>query len=138
MLYKKNLYYLLCSCINPIFTKNLVPKIEPKMLSANQIARFKSIVSPEQIDETVSFVACWYNVTKFKSFSENCWLSMVKNGWGQSGLCTLKLTISQEWTDGINWFFTCRYKLMKIERRLKIFRVTEPYNILHLKNEQMQ
>ena len=32
---------------------------------------------------------------------------MVKIGYGQSGLWTLKLVVfqvSQEWTDGINWF----------------------------------
>ena len=41
---------------------------------------------------------------------------MVKNGCGQSGLCTLKLTVSQEWTDGINWLFRCNYKFMKIKK----------------------
>ena len=32
---------------------------------------------------------------------------MVKNGCGQSCDGTLKLTVSEEWTDGINGFFTC-------------------------------
>ena len=31
-------------------------------------------------------------------------LNMVKSGCDQSGLGTLKLTVSQEWTDGISWF----------------------------------
>ena len=29
---------------------------------------------------------------------------MVENGCGQSGHGTLKLTVSQEWIDGMNWF----------------------------------
>ena len=46
---------------------------------------------------------------------------MSKNWFDQSSLWTLKLTISQEWTDGINRFFTCWYKFMQIKRWLKIF-----------------
>ena len=34
-------------------------------------------------------------------------VSMVKNGCGQSGHKTLKLTVSQKWTDGIKWVFAC-------------------------------
>ena len=41
--------------------------------------------------------------------------SMVKNGCGQSGDGTLKLTVSEEWTDRINWFFACWYRLRKIK-----------------------
>ena len=40
LFYNKNLYQLLCSCIYPIFGKNLVPEIRIKMLFANQIAVF--------------------------------------------------------------------------------------------------
>ena len=32
--------YLMCSCTNPIFGKNIFPEIQAKMLSANQIAGF--------------------------------------------------------------------------------------------------
>ena len=60
----------------------------------------KWIISPEQIDETGLFLACWY---------------------GQSGLWTLKLTVSQEWTNGINWYFACWYYFMQI--KLKVLRV---------------
>ena len=42
LFYKGNLYYLLCSCKNPIFGKILVPEIWAKMLSANEIAGFFS------------------------------------------------------------------------------------------------
>ena len=95
---------------------------------------FKSSISPEQIGKTASFFACWYKFTKIKiwlkSFSvghgQKCvWpinlvhftqmkgdrkffgVSMFKNGCGQSGDGTVKLTVSEEWTDRINWFFAC-------------------------------
>ena len=38
---------------------------------------------------------------------------MVKNGYGHSGQRTLKLAVSQEWIDGINWLFGCFYKFRK-------------------------
>ena len=34
-------------------------------------------------------------------------VDMVKNGCAQSCYATLKLTVSEEWTDGINCFFAC-------------------------------
>ena len=40
-------------------------------------------------------------------------VSMVENGTGQFGDGALKLTLSEEWTDGRNWFFACWYKLRK-------------------------
>ena len=46
---------------------------------------------------------------------------MVKIGYSQYSLWTLKLTVSQEWMDGINWFFAYWYKFMQIEIQLKIF-----------------
>ena len=39
-MYNENLYYLLCSCTNPIFMKIFIPEIWAKMFSANQIAGF--------------------------------------------------------------------------------------------------
>ena len=38
LIYNENLYYLLCSCTNPIFEKIFVPEIWAKMFSAIQIA----------------------------------------------------------------------------------------------------
>ena len=38
-------------------------------------------------------------------------IGMVKNGCDQSCNVTLKLTVSEEWTDGINWFFADSQKL---------------------------
>ena len=73
------------------------------MLSAKQIAWFlNQLFLEKQIDEAASFFACWYKLIKIKIQSKYFWLGMVKNGYGQSSLWTLKLTVSQEWTDGIN------------------------------------
>ena len=52
------------------------------------------------------------------------WLGIVKNGCGQSGLWTLNLTVSPEWTDEINWFFECWHKLTQTKRWLKNFGVS--------------
>ena len=41
-------------------------------------------------------------------------------GYGQSGLWTLKLTVSQECINGVNWFFACWYNFMQIKSWLKI------------------
>ena len=46
---------------------------------------------------------------------------MIKNGRGQSGHRTLKLTVSQKWTDGVNWFFAFWYKFRKAESWLNDF-----------------
>ena len=62
------------------------------MLSARDRKIFKSTISSEQIDETALFSACWYKFTKNKSWLKIFWLGMVKNGYGQYDLWTLKLT----------------------------------------------
>ena len=41
------------------------------------------------------------------------WVGMVRNGHGLPGHGTLKLTVSQEWIDGMNWFFACWWKFRK-------------------------
>ena len=82
---------------------------------------FKSIISQEQTDETVSFLTCWCEFSKIKSWLKIFWLRIVQNGCCQSGLWTIKFTVSEEWTDGINWFFACWYKFMQIKRCFKIF-----------------
>ena len=84
---------------------------------------FKSVISQEQTDETVSFLTCWCKFSKIKSWLKIFWLRIVKNGCCQSGLWTIKFTVSEEWTDGINWFFACWYKFMQIKRWLEIFGV---------------
>ena len=47
----------------------------------------------------------------------------VKNGCGQSSGETLKLTVSEEWTDGVNWFLTCWCRFAKIKSWSKNFLV---------------
>ena len=48
-------------------------------------------------------------------------MSMDKNGFGQCGDGTLKLTVFGEWTDGVNWFFECWYVITKIKIWSKFF-----------------
>ena len=52
------------------------------------------------------------NLLKLKVGPEIFGVGMVKNGCEQSGQGTLKLTVSQEWIDGMNWFFAycCKFK----------------------------
>ena len=49
------------------------------------------------------------------------WWGIVKNKCSQSGFWTLKLTVSEEWTDGVNWLFVCWYVITKIKSWSKIF-----------------
>ena len=39
---------------------------------------------------------------------------------GQSGVGTLKLTVSGEWIEGINWFCACWYRFTKIKSSSKM------------------
>ena len=48
---------------------------------------------------------------------------MFKNGHGQSGHGTLKLTVSWEWKDQTNWFFACWCKFKKAKSYFNDFRV---------------
>ena len=88
---------MLCSCTNPIFGKVFVPEIWAKMFSANQIAGFfnqpylqnKSMKQPD-------FLYADTNSYKLKVDQNIFGVGMVRNGCGQSGHRTLKLTISQE------------------------------------------
>ena len=43
-----------------------------------------------------------YKFTQIKSWLNIFWVSMVKNGCGQSRDRTLKLTVFEEWSDGVN------------------------------------
>ena len=46
---------------------------------------------------------------------------MAKNGWGQSGDWTLKLTESKEWTDGITHFLYIDTDSQKLKADQKSF-----------------
>ena len=132
--------FVLCSCANPIFSGSW--DVDQNAPSQSDCRIFKSIISPEQIDETASLFECWYKFTKIKSWSS----FFIRHG--QSCLWTLNLTVSQEWTDEINWFFANYYKFTQLKRWLKIFwvcmvkngwgqsgLVTDLLNGLYLKNE---
>ena len=54
---------------------------------------------------------------QIKSYLKIFETGMVKNGCGQSGHGTPKLTVSQKWTDGIDWFFAHWYKFRKAKGR---------------------
>ena len=57
--HNKNLYYLLSSCTNPVFGKNLASEgIGQNALSQSDCWIFKTNISPEQSDERVSIFAC--------------------------------------------------------------------------------
>ena len=49
---------------------------------------------------------------------------MVQNGCDQSGHGTLKLTVSQESTDGMNYFFACQCKFSEVKSYLNDFWVS--------------
>ena len=50
---------------------------------------------------------------KIKSWLKNIGVSVVKNGCDHSRLRTLKLAVSQDGFNGINWFLVCLHKLRK-------------------------
>ena len=62
-------------------------------------------------------------IHKNQKLIANFLLYMVKNGCGQSGFWTLKLTVSQVWKMGSTDFFAYWYKFMQIKTWLKIFEV---------------
>ena len=101
---KKNLvinFHWICS-IMKIYIISCVPAqilycekscswdIGQNIFSQSDCRIYKSTISPEQIGETASFFACRYKFTKLKVDQKIFWLTMVKNGFGQSGLWTLE------------------------------------------------
>ena len=52
--------------------------------------------------ELTDFLHAGTNLNKLKDDWKISWFSMVKNECGQFGDQTLKLTVSEEWTDEIN------------------------------------
>ena len=62
-------------------------------------------------------------------------MGVVKDGCGQPGHMTPKLTVSQEWIDEVNWFSACWYKFRKAKWWLLL--VHETLKSAVLKNEYM-
>ena len=102
---RSQIQYLGKSCLWDLHHSTVIP---------SDCRIFKSSIASEQINETASFFACWDKFTKLKDVENFFWLGMVKIWFGQSGLWTLKLTVSQKWTDVINWFFACWYKFTQM------------------------
>ena len=120
------IYVTVLLSLSYIWEKSCSWEIWTKMLSASQIAGFLNqlFLQNKLIKEQIaSFFACWYKVTRIKSWSKIFWLGMVKSECDQSSLLTLKMTVSEELTDRMNWFFACWFKLMQIKRWLKFLGV---------------
>ena len=73
----------------------------------------------EQIELT-DFLHTGRNFMQIERWLKIFGVSMVKNGCGQSLDRALKLTVSEEWTDGIKWFFACWHihKNWKLNKKL--------------------
>ena len=52
---------------------------------------------------------------------KNIGVGVVKNGCGHSSLRTLKLPVSQKWSNGINWFLVCLQKFRKAKNYFNNF-----------------
>ena len=63
---------------------------------------FNSNISLEQNDEIAR-----YKFMETESWLKNTGMGVVKNGCGYSGHRTLKLAVSQEGLNGVDWFFAC-------------------------------
>ena len=113
--------YIIC-CVPaqiPYLGKFLFQRYGPKCSQLNRLQDFlinhiyrtNTYIIPIQITNKIPwFFACWYKITWIKSWSKIFCEDMVKNGSGQSGHGTLKLTVSQTWIDGMNWYFACSSK----------------------------
>ena len=56
-----------------------------------------------------------YGYGTLKSVVAQIWLDIVENGCGHSGHITVKLAVSQEGINGIKWVFACCYKFRMAE-----------------------
>ena len=79
---------------------------------------FKSTIFPGQNYEKAKFCACWHRFMIIKRWLKNIGVSMVKNGWGHSSLRTLKLAVSQEGINEINWLFGVSIKIQESQKLL--------------------
>ena len=95
---------------------------ESKMGLANLVSEllYCLYLKNEQMEST-GFFSWWYKSTQIKRWLKILGVSSVKNGFGQSGDGTLKLTVLVEWTDEINWFFACWYRFKKVKWGSNIF-----------------
>ena len=98
-----NVYYLLCSCTNPIFGKNLGPEMCVKVLFSQSDSMILKL--------TISkFFACWYIFRKaktcFKWFLGACSQKWTLTKRDTQNLHYETLTF-YEWIRKLRWFLTC-------------------------------
>ena len=86
--------FICCVPAQILWEKSCSWDIGQNPLSQSDCRISKWTISPEQIDETVSFLACWYG--------QSCQDSKI------------------ELTNGINWLFACWYNLMKIKLKVLV------------------
>ena len=72
----------------------------------------KLAVSQKEINGINWFLVCWQEFRKPKSYFNNFWIVVIKNGHGLLGLGTLSISGMNQWT---GWFFACWYKFMKVK-----------------------
>ena len=66
-------------------------------------------------------MVCWYKFSKAKSYFNNNWMAMVKNGCDiLLGHETLKSAASQEWIDVKSWFLHADTNLGRLKITLTI------------------
>ena len=101
--------------------------------------------SQERNDGTNWFFACWYNFTQIKRWLKILGVSLVKNGFGQLGDGTLKLTVSEECQDEIYKLIFCMLILdhQKLKADQKYFgwawsKMSMASLVTGLKNEQRE
>ena len=71
--------------------------------------------------ELTDFLHAGTNLYKLKFALKFLGVGMVKNGCGQSGNGTLKLTVSKEWTDGVTHFLYIDTDSQKLKADQKFF-----------------
>ena len=61
---------------------------------------------------------------------KNFWMGIARNRCGQSGHRTLKVAVSQEWIDGVDWFFAWWCKFRKAKKYFSDFWVNLVMGVL--------
>ena len=67
----------------------------------------KLTVPQERTDETKCFFACWCKSRKTKSYFNEFWVGMVRNGHGYLIHEALKSAVSKDWVYEFSYFFAC-------------------------------
>ena len=128
---------IFCVPVHILHLAKIVSTIWAKMVSANQVAVFLRELYITRTNWRNNMIFCMLKQSWFKIF----WVGMVINGCGQSDRGGLKLPVSQEWVDGINWFFAWYYKFRRAKSCFSDFWLgvvksyLRPQNLLYLKNE---